>query len=82
MRALLAIVVVAALAWSGWWYFGAQTRKGALESWLDERRQAAHRHQLQIAHHLGLRQTEASGRLGDGDLAPLHQPREHHEQSS
>lgn len=38
MRALLAIVVLASLGWSGWWYVNAQMRQGAIEDWLAERR--------------------------------------------
>jgi hypothetical protein len=38
MRALLAIVILAALAWSGYWWFSATTRENALESWLAGRR--------------------------------------------
>jgi hypothetical protein len=40
MRALFAIVVLAALGWSGWWYWAASTREAALVGWLDERRAA------------------------------------------
>lgn len=40
MRYLLAIVILAALAWSGWWWFGAHMRERVLTDWLDERRQA------------------------------------------
>lgn len=38
MRALLAIVILAALGWSGWWYLQASTRERALEDWLADRR--------------------------------------------
>ncbi len=38
MRLLLAIVVLAALGWSGWWWFHASARERALEAWLAERR--------------------------------------------
>lgn len=38
MRALLAIVILAALGWSGFWYFQATARDRALTRWLDERR--------------------------------------------
>ncbi len=40
MRVLLAIVVLAALGWSGFWYWNASTRDRALTSWLEERRAA------------------------------------------
>ena len=40
MRALLAIVIVAALAWSGFWYWQAQARDRAVTDWLAERRAA------------------------------------------
>ena len=40
MRALLAIVVLAALAWSGWWWFHASSRESGLEAWLAGRRDA------------------------------------------
>lgn len=38
MRKLLAIIILAALGWSGYWYVGASARKEALISWLEERR--------------------------------------------
>jgi hypothetical protein len=38
MRTLLAIVILAALGWSGYWWFSATTRENALESWLAGRR--------------------------------------------
>jgi hypothetical protein len=38
MKKLIAIVILAALAWSGYWLFMANMRKGALEGWLAERR--------------------------------------------
>jgi len=38
MRILLAIVILAALAWSGFWWFNASARERALERWLAERR--------------------------------------------
>jgi hypothetical protein len=38
MRILLAIVILAMLGWSGYWYFGAQGREAALRGWLGERR--------------------------------------------
>ena len=40
MRTLLAIVVLAALGWSGWWFLQAHLRDRALTGWLDERRAA------------------------------------------
>ena len=40
MRALLAIVIVAALAWSGFWFWQAQARDRAVTDWLAERRAA------------------------------------------
>jgi hypothetical protein len=40
MRTLFAIVVLAALGWSGWWYWAASLREAALTGWLDERRAA------------------------------------------
>lgn len=40
MRTLLAIVVLAALGWSGFWYWNATTRDDALTGWLAERRAA------------------------------------------
>lgn len=40
MRVLLAIVVLAALAWSGFWYWNASARDRALTNWLEERRAA------------------------------------------
>jgi hypothetical protein len=38
MKRLLAIVILAALAWSGYWVFMAETRERLLEGWLAERR--------------------------------------------
>jgi hypothetical protein len=38
MRLLFAIVLALALAWSGWWYYGATSRRAAIEEWLAERR--------------------------------------------
>jgi hypothetical protein len=38
MRTLLAIVILAVLAWSGYWFWGASARKSALEDWLAMRR--------------------------------------------
>jgi hypothetical protein len=38
MRALLAIIVLLALGWCGWWYFAAATRQQGIEGWLAERR--------------------------------------------
>lgn len=40
MRVLLAIVILAAAGWSGWWYFGATAHERAVTRWLDERRAA------------------------------------------
>jgi hypothetical protein len=40
MRTLLAIVVLAALGWSGWWYFHATSRDNGLQNWLAGRRDA------------------------------------------
>ena len=40
MRILFAIVVLAGLAWSGWWWVHASSRDAALERWLAERRDA------------------------------------------
>ncbi|TPE53724.1 DUF2125 domain-containing protein [Amaricoccus solimangrovi] len=40
MRVLLAIVVLAALGWGGFWYWNASMRERALSQWLEERRAA------------------------------------------
>lgn len=40
MRVLLAIVVLTALGWSGFWYWNASMRERALTGWLEERRAA------------------------------------------
>src|SRR4051794_30128731 len=40
MRTLLAIVILAALAWSGYWYVHATARHNAIDGWLAERRAA------------------------------------------
>lgn len=38
MRRLLSLVILAALAWSGWWFIGAQGVKSGLNLWLEDRR--------------------------------------------
>jgi hypothetical protein len=38
MRILLAIVILAAAGWSGFWWFNATARERALDRWLEERR--------------------------------------------
>lgn len=38
MRFLLAIVILAALGWSGWWYLHATAREAAVTDWLAARR--------------------------------------------
>lgn len=38
MRKLIALIVVAALAWSGYWYLGMQGHKAALSAWFEDRR--------------------------------------------
>ena len=48
---------------------------------VDERRQSAHRHQLEVGRDLVLGQPEALGDLGKRHLAALHQPRQHHQQA-
>ncbi len=40
MRILFAIVALAALGWSGWWWVHASSREAALERWLAGRRDA------------------------------------------
>lgn len=40
MRALLAILILAALAWCGWWFVQATARDRAMEAWLADRRAA------------------------------------------
>ena len=40
MRILLAIVILAALGWSGWWFVQSTARDRAMTGWLDERRAA------------------------------------------
>jgi hypothetical protein len=40
MRALLAIVILAVLGWSGWWWVGATARDRAVTEWLAGRRAA------------------------------------------
>lgn len=37
MRILLAVILVSALAWSGYWFLGAQTVERGLSAWLDQR---------------------------------------------
>jgi len=38
MRKLITLIVVAALAWSGYWYLGMQGHKAALSTWFEDRR--------------------------------------------
>lgn len=38
MRKLLSIVLIAAAAWSAYWFIGATTTKAAVTNWLEERR--------------------------------------------
>ncbi len=38
MRKLITLIVVAALAWSGYWYLGMQGHKAAVSTWLEDRR--------------------------------------------
>ena len=38
MRKLITLVIVAALAWSGYWYLGMQGHKAALSTWFEDRR--------------------------------------------
>jgi len=40
MRTLLAIVILAALAWAGWWFLQSTARDRAMEAWLADRRAA------------------------------------------
>ena len=40
MRTLLAIVILAALGWSGWWFVQSTARDRAMTGWLEERRAA------------------------------------------
>jgi hypothetical protein len=40
MRILLAIIVAAALGWTGWWFAIAKAKEAALSGWLAERRAA------------------------------------------
>jgi hypothetical protein len=40
MRTLLAIVILAALGWSGWWLLQSTARDRAMTGWLEERRAA------------------------------------------
>jgi hypothetical protein len=38
MRKLLALIIIAALAYSGYWYVGSRTVQNAMESWFEDRR--------------------------------------------
>ena len=40
MRIIIAIIALAALAWTGWWFFIANAKEAALNAWLAERRAA------------------------------------------
>lgn len=39
MKILLGVILAAALAWSGYWYFGARTVENGLTDWLEQRQQ-------------------------------------------
>ncbi len=38
VRLLIGVIVLVFAAWSGWWWFGAQAHRQALQAWLDDRR--------------------------------------------
>ncbi len=38
VRILIGVILVAFLAWSGWWWIGARAHREALAAWLDQRR--------------------------------------------
>ncbi|MGE4612418.1 MAG: DUF2125 domain-containing protein [Paracoccaceae bacterium] len=40
MRGLITLTLVLALGWSGWWFFGTAAQKTAIETWMQERREA------------------------------------------
>ncbi|MEO1918276.1 MAG: DUF2125 domain-containing protein, partial [Paracoccaceae bacterium] len=40
MRGLITLTLVLALSWSGWWFFGTAAQKTAIETWMQERREA------------------------------------------
>lgn len=40
MRVILAIILLAALGWTGWWWLVASAKEAALTAWLDARRAA------------------------------------------
>lgn len=40
MRGLITLTFLLALAWSGWWFIGTNAQKSAVESWMEQRRDA------------------------------------------
>lgn len=40
MRGLITLTLVLALAWSGWWVIGTTAQKTAIETWMEQRRDA------------------------------------------
>jgi len=40
MRKLIGLILVLAVAWSGWWFFGKTTHQTLIESWFKDRRAA------------------------------------------
>ncbi len=39
MKRLIMIVILAAFGWAGWWFLQAQTLRGQVETWFEDRRQ-------------------------------------------
>ena len=40
MRGLITLTFLLAIAWSGWWFFGTNAQKSAIETWMEQRRDA------------------------------------------
>jgi|LGOV01.1.fsa_nt_gb hypothetical protein len=40
MRAIVTLTFVLAFAWSGWWFIGTAAQKTAIETWMEQRREA------------------------------------------
>lgn len=40
MRGLITLTFLLAIAWSGWWFIGTSAQKSAIETWMEQRRDA------------------------------------------
>ena len=40
MRGLITLTFLLAFAWSAWWFIGTNAQKSAIETWMEQRRDA------------------------------------------